>query len=94
MLIDEKVNSSQKIQESKPMMNHLNPEKSNDPVTLGHNCVILVRGGVLAESSRPSKFSVGRHIKEPIRYLDSGCSRSMNGVKSYLHKYVEQPGPK
>nr|GFA66748.1 retrovirus-related Pol polyprotein from transposon TNT 1-94 [Tanacetum cinerariifolium] len=26
-------------------------------------------------------------------YLDSGCSRSMIGVKSYLHKYVEQPGP-
>ncbi|GKA32745.1 retrovirus-related pol polyprotein from transposon TNT 1-94 [Tanacetum coccineum] len=24
----------------------------------------------------------------------SGCSRSMTGVKSYLHKYVEQPSPK
>nr|GEV82635.1 hypothetical protein [Tanacetum cinerariifolium] len=24
----------------------------------------------------------------------SGCSRHMIGVKSYLHKYVEQPGPK
>ncbi|GJR28834.1 retrovirus-related pol polyprotein from transposon TNT 1-94 [Tanacetum coccineum] len=24
----------------------------------------------------------------------SGCSRHMTGVKSYLHKYVEQPGPK
>ncbi|GJX52628.1 hypothetical protein Tco_0280997 [Tanacetum coccineum] len=35
-----------------------------------------------------------RHITEPIWYLDSGCSRSMTGVKSYLHKYVEQPGPK
>nr|GEZ66919.1 retrovirus-related Pol polyprotein from transposon TNT 1-94 [Tanacetum cinerariifolium] len=35
-----------------------------------------------------------RHIKEPIWYLDSGCSRSMTGVKSYLYKYVEQPGPK
>ncbi|GKE69333.1 retrovirus-related pol polyprotein from transposon TNT 1-94, partial [Tanacetum coccineum] len=35
-----------------------------------------------------------RHIREPIWYLDSGCSRSMTGVKSYLHKYVEQPGPK
>ncbi|GJU31205.1 retrovirus-related pol polyprotein from transposon TNT 1-94 [Tanacetum coccineum] len=31
-----------------------------------------------------------RHIKEPIWYLDSGCSRSMTGVKSYLHKYVDQ----
>ncbi|GJY17349.1 retrovirus-related pol polyprotein from transposon TNT 1-94 [Tanacetum coccineum] len=35
-----------------------------------------------------------RHIKEPIWYLDSRCSRSMTGVKSYMHKYVEQPGPK
>ncbi|GJX98363.1 retrovirus-related pol polyprotein from transposon TNT 1-94, partial [Tanacetum coccineum] len=32
-------------------------------------------------------------IKKPIWYLDSGCSRHMTGVKSYLHKYVEQPGP-
>ncbi|GJS60728.1 hypothetical protein Tco_0655512 [Tanacetum coccineum] len=35
-----------------------------------------------------------RHIRETIWYLDSGCSRSMTSVKSYLHKYVEQPGPK
>ncbi|GJR94861.1 retrovirus-related pol polyprotein from transposon TNT 1-94 [Tanacetum coccineum] len=35
-----------------------------------------------------------RHIREPIWYLDSGCSRSMIGVKSYLYNYVEQPGPK
>ncbi|GJV36001.1 retrovirus-related pol polyprotein from transposon TNT 1-94 [Tanacetum coccineum] len=33
-------------------------------------------------------------IRKPIWYLDSGCSRHMTGVKSYLHKYVEQPGPK
>ncbi|GJW44146.1 retrovirus-related pol polyprotein from transposon TNT 1-94 [Tanacetum coccineum] len=33
-------------------------------------------------------------IRNPIWYLDSGCSRHMTGVKSYLHKYVEQPGPK
>ncbi|GKC28386.1 retrovirus-related pol polyprotein from transposon TNT 1-94 [Tanacetum coccineum] len=35
-----------------------------------------------------------RYVTEPIWYLDSGCSRSMTGVKNYLHKYVEQPGPK
>ncbi|GJZ76011.1 hypothetical protein Tco_0640476 [Tanacetum coccineum] len=35
-----------------------------------------------------------RHIKGPIWYLDSGCSRSMTSFKSYPHKYVEQPGPK
>ncbi|GJW45043.1 retrovirus-related pol polyprotein from transposon TNT 1-94 [Tanacetum coccineum] len=35
-----------------------------------------------------------RYIKEPIWYLDSRCSRNMTGVKSYLYKYVEQPGLK
>ncbi|GJW64334.1 retrovirus-related pol polyprotein from transposon TNT 1-94 [Tanacetum coccineum] len=33
-------------------------------------------------------------IRKPIWYLDSRCSRHMNGVKRYMHKYVEQPGPK
>ncbi|GJV75297.1 retrovirus-related pol polyprotein from transposon TNT 1-94 [Tanacetum coccineum] len=33
-------------------------------------------------------------IRKPIWYLESGCSSYMTGVKSYLHKYVEQPGPK
>ncbi|GJS59601.1 hypothetical protein Tco_0654385, partial [Tanacetum coccineum] len=32
--------------------------------------------------------------QEAIWYLESGCSRHMTGVKSYLYKYVEQPGPK
>ncbi|GKE45588.1 retrovirus-related pol polyprotein from transposon TNT 1-94, partial [Tanacetum coccineum] len=41
------------------------------------------------------KISMRKYdIKKPIWYLDSGCSRHMTGVKSYLHKYVEQPGPK
>ncbi|GJZ83334.1 retrovirus-related pol polyprotein from transposon TNT 1-94 [Tanacetum coccineum] len=53
---------------------------SYDHSTSGHNRVIQIKGV--------------RHIMEPIWYLDSGCSRSMTGVKSYLHKYVEQPGPK
>ncbi|GKB59852.1 retrovirus-related pol polyprotein from transposon TNT 1-94 [Tanacetum coccineum] len=48
--------------------------------TSGYNRVIQIRGG--------------RQIREPIWYLDNGCSRSMTGVKSYLHKYVEQPDPK
>ncbi|GKC23956.1 hypothetical protein Tco_1026106, partial [Tanacetum coccineum] len=68
--------------------------RSYDHSTLGHNRVIQIRGGVLAESSQSNEFSIGRHIREPIWYLDNGCSRSMTGVKSYLHKYVEQPGPK
>ncbi|GKB08437.1 retrovirus-related pol polyprotein from transposon TNT 1-94 [Tanacetum coccineum] len=62
---------------------------SYDHFTLEHNRVIHIRGGVLAESSQ---FS--RHIRESIWYLNSRCSRSMTSVKSYLHKYVEQPGPK
>ncbi|GJT05231.1 hypothetical protein Tco_0839693 [Tanacetum coccineum] len=33
-------------------------------------------------------------IKKPIWYMDSVCSRHMTGVKSYLHKYMEQPGSK
>ncbi|GKC25976.1 retrovirus-related pol polyprotein from transposon TNT 1-94 [Tanacetum coccineum] len=99
---------------------------SYDHSTSGHNRVIKIRVGVLAESSQSNESSIGvkcntcgstihsttyhnefdhfkkgekiqtakRHIREPIWYLDSGCSRSMTGVKSYLHKYVEQPGPK
>ncbi|GJW49278.1 retrovirus-related pol polyprotein from transposon TNT 1-94 [Tanacetum coccineum] len=35
-----------------------------------------------------------RLVREPIWHLDSGCSRSMTGVKSYMHKYMERPGPK
>ncbi|GJZ34576.1 retrovirus-related pol polyprotein from transposon TNT 1-94 [Tanacetum coccineum] len=62
---------------------------SYDHSTSGHNRVIQIRGGVLVESSQSNESSI-----KPIRYLDSGCSRSMTGVKSYLHKYVEQPGPK
>ncbi|GJS86833.1 retrovirus-related pol polyprotein from transposon TNT 1-94 [Tanacetum coccineum] len=36
----------------------------------------------------------GCDIRMPIWYLDSGCTRHITGVKSYLHKYVNQPGPK
>nr|GEU70557.1 retrovirus-related Pol polyprotein from transposon TNT 1-94 [Tanacetum cinerariifolium] len=46
------------------------------------------------KETNPSLLFVQRHIREPIWYLDSECSRSMTGVNSYLHKYVEQPGPK
>ncbi|GJR55175.1 retrovirus-related pol polyprotein from transposon TNT 1-94 [Tanacetum coccineum] len=67
---------------------------SYDHFTSGHNRVIHIRGGVLSESSQSNESSIDRHIREPIWYLHSGCSRSMTGVKSYLHKYVEQPGPK
>ncbi|GJT63688.1 retrovirus-related pol polyprotein from transposon TNT 1-94 [Tanacetum coccineum] len=95
--------------------------RSYDHFTSGHNRVIHIRGGVLAESSQSNESSISvkcdtcgstvhsttdhnefDHFKrgekiqaakarEPTK---NGCSRSMTGVKSYLHKYVEQPGPK
>nr|GEW15509.1 hypothetical protein [Tanacetum cinerariifolium] len=77
--------------------------RSYDHFTLEHNRVIHIRGGVLDESSQSNESSIRvkcnicgstRHIRKTIWYLDSGCSRSMTGVKSYLHKYVEQPDPK
>ncbi|GJR32054.1 retrovirus-related pol polyprotein from transposon TNT 1-94 [Tanacetum coccineum] len=67
---------------------------SYDHFTSGHNRVIHIRGGVLVNSSQSSESSTSRHIRKPIWYMDSGCSRCMTGVKSYLHKYVGQPGPK
>ncbi|GJT49017.1 retrovirus-related pol polyprotein from transposon TNT 1-94 [Tanacetum coccineum] len=48
-----------------------------------------------ARNSEWVKISMRKcDIKKPIWYLDSECSRHMTGVKSYLHKYVEQSGPK
>ncbi|GJS99640.1 retrovirus-related pol polyprotein from transposon TNT 1-94 [Tanacetum coccineum] len=48
-----------------------------------------------ARNSEWVKISMRKcDIRKPIRYLDSGFSKNMTGVKSYLHKYVEQPGPK
>ncbi|GJX42283.1 hypothetical protein Tco_0257273 [Tanacetum coccineum] len=42
------------------------------------------------KSTRAESSNVNRS-KTPTK---SGCSRHMTGVKSYLHKYVEQSGPK
>ncbi|GJS84717.1 hypothetical protein Tco_0751258 [Tanacetum coccineum] len=42
------------------------------------------------KSTRAESLNANRS-KTPTK---SGCSRHMTGVKSYLHKYVEQPGPK
>ncbi|GJW31614.1 hypothetical protein Tco_0051646 [Tanacetum coccineum] len=49
--------------------------------------------GFKAKLTIPKLF-VYCDIRKPICYLDSGCSMHMTGVKSYLHKYMEQPGPK
>ncbi|GKE17081.1 retrovirus-related pol polyprotein from transposon TNT 1-94, partial [Tanacetum coccineum] len=104
-------------------INHLECEirRSYDHFTSGHNLVIHIRGGELAESSKSNESSIGvkcntcgstiysttdynefDHFKsgEKIQATKArepnknGCSRSMTGVKSYLHKYVEQPGLK
>ncbi|GJT57211.1 retrovirus-related pol polyprotein from transposon TNT 1-94 [Tanacetum coccineum] len=65
MLIDEKINSTQKIQESKSMnpqsessksVNSSKPSQESKPN--GHNSVIQVRGEVLAESSQSSESSI------------------------------------
>ncbi|GJZ75137.1 retrovirus-related pol polyprotein from transposon TNT 1-94 [Tanacetum coccineum] len=59
-----------------------------------------LKGVIINEpSSAPAKDNKSSSalkcdIKKPIWYMDSRCSRHMTGVKSYLHKYVEQPGPK
>ncbi|GJU19125.1 hypothetical protein Tco_1147091 [Tanacetum coccineum] len=49
--------------------------------------------GTMKHTSLTHK-NLQRHMREPICYMDSGCSRCKTGVKSYLHKYVEQIGPK
>ncbi|GJZ53466.1 hypothetical protein Tco_0608351 [Tanacetum coccineum] len=46
---------------------------------------------VKALKSTRAESSNANRSKTPTK---SGCSRHMTGVKSYLHKYVEQPGPK
>ncbi|GJU38777.1 retrovirus-related pol polyprotein from transposon TNT 1-94 [Tanacetum coccineum] len=46
---------------------------------------------VEALKSTRAESSNANRSKTPTR---SGCSRHMTGVKSYLHKYVEQSGPK
>ncbi|GKC00629.1 retrovirus-related pol polyprotein from transposon TNT 1-94, partial [Tanacetum coccineum] len=44
-----------------------------------------------ALKSTRTESSNANRSKTPTK---SGCSRHMTGVKSYMHKYVEQPGPK
>ncbi|GJW30730.1 retrovirus-related pol polyprotein from transposon TNT 1-94 [Tanacetum coccineum] len=50
------------------------------------------------KTDRPHERDIDEHwinvSRKPIWYLDRGCLRHMTGIKSYLHKYVEQSGPK
>nr|GEW15601.1 ribonuclease H-like domain-containing protein [Tanacetum cinerariifolium] len=58
--------------------------------TTNHNRIEwLTRGGAL-QANKVESSNV-RRSKTPTK---SGCSRHMTGVKSYLHKYVEQLSPK
>ncbi|GJW67160.1 retrovirus-related pol polyprotein from transposon TNT 1-94 [Tanacetum coccineum] len=52
------------------------------------------RGEVLQAKKAKALKSTRCDIRKPIWYLDNRCSRHMTGVKSYLHKYEEQQGPK
>ncbi|GJT86685.1 hypothetical protein Tco_1068402 [Tanacetum coccineum] len=65
--------------------------------TTDHNDIEWFRRGeelqekkVEALKSSKVESSNANRSKTPTR---SGCSRHMTGVKSYLHKYVEHPGP-
>ncbi|GJV97764.1 retrovirus-related pol polyprotein from transposon TNT 1-94 [Tanacetum coccineum] len=63
-----------------------------------HNDIKWLRRGEALQAKKAEAFqskktesSNANRSKTPTK---SRCSRHMNGVKSYLHKYVEQPRPK
>ncbi|GJZ54817.1 zf-CCHC domain-containing protein [Tanacetum coccineum] len=63
--------------------------------TTDHNDIGWFRRGKALQAKKSKALkSTKCDIRKPIWYLDSGCLRNITGVKSYLHKYVEQPGPK
>ncbi|GJX94419.1 hypothetical protein Tco_0349005 [Tanacetum coccineum] len=97
MLIDEKVNSSQKTREPKFDIPQTESSKSGDSSKVRKFRLQKPdsppKSGFTRETN-PSLLFVHRHIREPIWYQDSGSSRSMTVVKSYLHKYIEKLGPK
>ncbi|GKB94886.1 retrovirus-related pol polyprotein from transposon TNT 1-94, partial [Tanacetum coccineum] len=73
-----------------------NANRSNTVhTTIDHNDIEWFRRGeeLQAKKAEALKSSMC-DIRKSIWYLDSGCSRHMTGVKSYMHKYVEQSGPK
>nr|GEV77322.1 retrovirus-related Pol polyprotein from transposon TNT 1-94 [Tanacetum cinerariifolium] len=74
---EEEVSNKEEVTQVKNMM-----ALANDELTVGK---IHARNGEWVSITIRK-----RHIREPIWYLDSGCSRSMTSFKSYLHKYVEQ----
>ncbi|GKE59953.1 hypothetical protein Tco_1510320, partial [Tanacetum coccineum] len=83
---------------------------SYDHFTLGHNRVIQIRGGVLAESSQSNDSSIGvkcdtcgstvhsttnhNEFDHFKRCEKIQAAKAKEPTKNYLHKYVEQPSPK
>ncbi|GJS76840.1 hypothetical protein Tco_0726721 [Tanacetum coccineum] len=68
---------------------------SSTQTTTDHYDIEWFKRGEALQAKKSKALKLTRcNIRKPIWYLDSGCSRHMTGVKSYLHKYVEQPGPK
>ncbi|GJW66217.1 hypothetical protein Tco_0120641 [Tanacetum coccineum] len=67
---------------------------SNHTTTDHYDIEWFKRGEALQAKKDEALKSTKCDIRKPIWYMDSGCLRHMTGVKSYLHKYVEQPGPK
>ncbi|GKA63329.1 hypothetical protein Tco_0762935 [Tanacetum coccineum] len=85
-------------------LKHTKPETNNlqDHITSDHKVYVASLKNSENYKAQPYQYAspskqilkAKRHIMEPIWYLDSGYSRSMTDVKSYLHKYMEKPGPK
>ncbi|GJV14978.1 hypothetical protein Tco_1360301 [Tanacetum coccineum] len=66
------------------------PPAINIHTITGRNDIKWFRRGEALQAKKVESSNANRS-KTPTM---SGCSRHMTGVKSYLHKYVEQPGPK
>ncbi|GJR45558.1 hypothetical protein Tco_1313661, partial [Tanacetum coccineum] len=62
-------------------------------ITTDHNDIEWFKRGEALQAKKAEAFqsSNATRSKTPTK---SGCLRHMNGVKSYMHIYVEQPGPK
>ncbi|GJR07655.1 retrovirus-related pol polyprotein from transposon TNT 1-94 [Tanacetum coccineum] len=86
--------SSASIVHSAPTGKLKNVKIEDDPPLAIVECLQDLTSQDHKNASFHLAFTVVCDIRKPIWYLDSGCSRHMTGVKRYLHKYVEQPGPK
>ncbi|GJU33011.1 retrovirus-related pol polyprotein from transposon TNT 1-94 [Tanacetum coccineum] len=78
-----------------PPCTHCGACGSSTHTTTGHYDIEWFKKGEALQAKKAETLKSTRcDIRKPIWYLYSGCSRHITSVKSYLHKYVEQPGPK